>query len=81
MDKKEKLQNIEEKVTQLTQKRKELFNEWAYLIKKNERLYELDNEYDPEITKQVDKLLKEQKSISKKIMKLLEQADNFIIDE
>lgn len=80
MDNKKKLQKIEDEIMQLTQTRKELFNEWAFLIKKNERLYELDNSYDPKITQRADELLLKQKKISKKVMKLLEQADNLIID-
>lgn len=78
--KKTKIQQIEEEINYLTQKRAELFNEWAYLVKKNDRDYELKGDSSPHLVKKADSLLQEQRSIGKKIMKLLEKADSLTMD-
>ncbi|NJL12411.1 MAG: hypothetical protein HC913_05055 [Microscillaceae bacterium] len=80
MDNKIKLQRIEEEITRLTKKRTELFNEWAYLVKKNDRDFDLNGFSDLKMTKKADDLLLEQRAIGKQVMRLLEQADNLIVD-
>ncbi len=78
--KKTKIQQIEEEINFLTKKRAELFNEWVYLVKKNDRDYDLNGTSDPKLVQRADDLLKEQRAIGKKIMKLLERADNLSLD-
>ncbi len=80
MDNQRRLQKIEDEIATLTQKRAKLFNEWAYITKKNERIYDIEGYYNPQLTTKADDLLKEQKAIGKKVMRLLEQADNLIED-
>jgi len=80
MDTKKRLQVIEDEITRLTLKRKDLFNEWAYIVKKNERIFDLDGTYNNGLSQRADELLKEQKAIGRKVMRLLEKADNLILD-
>lgn len=70
------IQTIEEQIKSLTQKRAKLFDEWAILVKKNDRDFELNGKSAPELVKKADNLLEEQREIGKKIMKLLDKIDN-----
>lgn len=80
MDTQKRLQKIENEIASLTQQRAKLFNEWAYITKKNERIYDIEGYYNPQLTSKADDLLREQKAIGKKVIRLLEQADNLIAD-
>jgi ElaB/YqjD/DUF883 family membrane-anchored ribosome-binding protein len=75
-----KIQKIEQEINSLTQRRTELFNEWIYLVKKNDREDEIYGKVNSLSLQKADELLKEQRLISKKIMKLMETADNLIAD-
>lgn len=77
---KSNIEKIEEEIKLLSQKRAELFNEWAYLVKKNDREYELTGRTNPQLEQKAEQLLSEQKAIGKQIMKLLEKADNITLE-
>ncbi|MDX2306483.1 MAG: hypothetical protein NW226_26980 [Microscillaceae bacterium] len=74
------IQKIEDEINFLTKKRSQLFDEWIYLVKKNDREFELNGFINDQATAKAELLLKEQKSIGKKIMTLLQKADSMTSD-
>lgn len=67
---------LEQEIQQLTQRRAILFEEWASLVKKNERDFEDVGTMSFETLKKADELLKEQRIISKSILTLLDKMDD-----
>ena len=78
--KKTMIQKIEEEINFLTKQRSKLFDEWIYLVKKNDRDFEFNGYTNDLAVSKADKLLKEQRAIGKKIMNLLQKVDNLSID-
>ena len=74
------IQKIEEEINFLTKKRSKLFDEWVYLVKKNDRDYEINGFSNDLAVAKAESLLKEQRAIGKKIMNLLQKADNLAMD-
>lgn len=72
----QKLKAIEQEVEKLTQQRAQIFEEWAALVKKNDREFELNGKSSSQSVAKAEQLLQSQRDISRKIMRLLEQADN-----
>ena len=73
---KNKIQLIEDEINKLTKKRESVVNEWIRVIKKNDRDYEIYGSNSPHLLKKAEDLLREQRAIGKRIMRLLEKADN-----
>ncbi len=73
---KSKIQKIEEEISALTKKRADIFNEWAYLVKRNDRESEINGIDNPKLVQKAEQLFFEQKAIGRQIMRLLEKADN-----
>lgn len=75
-----RMQKIESKIDALSQRRAELFREWANLVKQNDRDYEFTGRSNPLLMQRADCLLKEQKAIGKEIMHLIQKVDSLIND-
>ncbi len=67
---------IEKEIQELTKQRANLFEEWALIVKRNERDFENNNHMSFETLQKADFLLKEQRNISKKILNLLDKIDD-----
>jgi hypothetical protein len=68
--------DIEKEIENLTKQRANLFEEWALIVKRNERDFENNNNISFETLQKADFLLKEQRNISKKILSLLDTIDD-----
>lgn len=77
---KSKIQEIEEEINNLTKKRAMLFDEWAKLVKNSDRQEEFQEAIDENYQQKADDLLKEQKEISRQIMRLLKKADDLSVE-
>ena len=75
-DIKERIDQIEQEINILTKQRATLFDEWVDLVKRNDREFELQGKTSPTLEKKADYLLKSQKEISKKIIKLVTESEN-----
>lgn len=67
---------LENEINELTNQRSVLFEEWAEVVKSNDREFEMTGRNTTEQVKKADDLLAQQKAIGKKIMRLLEKLDN-----
>ncbi len=68
--------NIEQEIQELTKHRAILFEQWAVLIKQNDREFEKSSVISFDVLYKADELLREQRSISKKILDLLDKMED-----
>jgi hypothetical protein len=67
---------LENEINELTNQRSVLFEEWAEVVKSNDREFEMTGRNSAEQVKKADELLAKQKAIGRQIMRLLEKLDN-----
>lgn len=71
----EEMERIENEIQELIHRRGRIFDEWANLVKQNERDAELKGNSSPELVTKAENLFKEHQEIRVKITKLIRQAD------
>ncbi|MCU0446486.1 MAG: hypothetical protein MUE85_16395 [Microscillaceae bacterium] len=77
--KEDKITDFENEIDELTKQRTAVFNQWVSVVKRNERETELKGEESPELRQEAENLLAQQRSISKKIMQLIDKIDNLSV--
>jgi predicted nucleic acid-binding Zn-ribbon protein len=74
--KEDKIAALETEIDELTNQRTQVFNQWVNTVKRKEREAELTGEESPELREEAENLLAKQRSISKKIMQLIDKIDS-----
>jgi predicted nucleic acid-binding Zn-ribbon protein len=77
--KEDKIAALETEIDELTQERTQVFNQWVNTVKRKEREAEISGEESPELLEEAEKLLAKQRSISKKIMQLIDKIDSLSV--
>lgn len=71
----EEMERIENEIQELIYRRGRIFDEWANLVKQNERDAEIKGNSSPELVEKAETLFKEHQNIRVQITKLIRQAD------
>jgi predicted nucleic acid-binding Zn-ribbon protein len=77
--KEDKIAALETEIDELTKQRTQVFTQWVNTVKRKEREAELTGEESPELREEAENLLAKQRSISKKIMQLIDKIDSLSV--